>query len=120
MILSETSRCSRTSSRVQHRGQQPRVDIAAGEDQPDLLAAETLGIGQQRGQGGRAGALGDGLLDIAVEGDGPLEEGLLDQQHVVDQRPGDGEGEVADLLDLDALGDGLAAGRRRCGRACGR
>ena len=76
---------------------------------PHFLPRKRSGIGQQGGQGGRAGALGHGLLDIAVEGDGPLEEGLLDQQHVVDQRPGDGVGEVADLLDRDALGDGRAA-----------
>jgi hypothetical protein len=90
----------------QHRGQQARVDVAAGDDQAALLAAEPFGIGQQGGQGGGAGAFHDGLLDVAVECDAALEERLLDQQHVVDQRPGDRVAQVADFLDRDALGDG--------------
>jgi len=92
----------------QDRGEQAGVDIAAGEDQPDLLAAESFRIGQQRRQGGGTSPLGHGLFHIAVEGDGALEEGLLDQQDVVDQRPGDGVAQVADLFHRDALGDGLA------------
>ena len=53
----------------QHRGQQAGVDVAAGDHQAALLAAEPLGIGQQGGQRGRARALDHGLLDVAVKGD---------------------------------------------------
>lgn len=93
----------------QHRGQQARVDVAAGDDQAALLAAEAFGIGEQGGQCPRPGAFGHGLLDVAQQGDPALEIGLLDQQHVLDQGAHDRIGQVADLLDGDALGDGLAA-----------
>ncbi len=69
-------------------------------------------MSHERRQAGRAGALGDGLLDVGVERHRPFERSLLDQHDVFHQRPGDGVGEVAHLLDRDALGDGLPPRRR--------
>ena len=70
-----------------------------------------------RGQAGGAGALGHGLLDLQQLQDRGLDRRLLDQQHVVDQPLDDRQGEVARLLDRDALGDGRAARAAPAARA---
>ena len=97
MIRSDTSRCVAHQLAGQHRGQQARVDVAAGDDQAALLAAEPLREGQQRRQRRRAGAFDHGLLDVAVERDGAFEERLFQQQHVLDQRTRGLVGQLADL-----------------------
>ena len=66
-----------------------------------------------------AGALGDRLFQRGVVGHGGLEVGLLTDQDVLDQRVGDGEGDVAHRLDGDALGDGLTAAFRSLATAPG-
>ena len=80
---------------------------------PTLAAAEALGIAGDRGEAGGAGALGHGLLDLEQLQDRGLDRRLLDQQHVVDQALDDREGELARLLDRDALGDRRPAGHGR-------
>ena len=48
----------------QQRGEQPRIDIAAGQHDADPPAAKPLGLGEQRRDPGRAGALDDQLLAL--------------------------------------------------------
>ena len=93
----------------EHGGEEAAVDIAAAEDQADLLPAEELRMRQKRGEGGGARAFRDRLLHIAVEGDGRFEVGLFNQHHVFDQGARRRIGQIADLLHGDTLGDGLAA-----------
>ena len=89
--------------------EQAPVDVAAAQHEADLAAAEPLGIAHDRREAGGAGALGHGLLDLEQLQDRGLDRGLLDQQHVVDQALDDRQGQVARLLDRDALGDASGA-----------
>jgi hypothetical protein len=97
----------------QHVGEQPRVDVAAGQHEADLLAGEPLAVRHHRGQPGRAGALDHGLLDLQQQRDRGLEVGLADQHDVVDHPLDHARGERARLLDRDALGQRVAAARQR-------
>ena len=83
------------------------------QDEADVLAREPLGIGEQRGEPGRARALDHGLLDLEQQADRVLELALADQHDVVDQPLDDLRGERARLLDRDALGQRVA-GARQC------
>ena len=96
-----------------HGREQAAVDVAAAQDETDPPAAEALGMAHHGGEAGRTRPLGHGLLDLQQLQDRGLDRGLLDQQHVVDQPLDDRVGEVARLLDRDALGDGRAARERR-------
>ena len=79
----------------------------------DALAAEAVGVGEDRGEPGGAGALGHGLLQHQVCGDRLLDGAFADQHHVVDVTAHDLERQLADVLDGDALGKRLAADLRR-------
>ena len=52
-------------------------------DEPDLAAAEALGIAHHGGEAGRTGTLGHRLLDLEQLQDRGLDRRLLDQQHLV-------------------------------------
>ena len=99
------------------RGGEPRVDVAAGEDEPDAPAAEALRVGEDGGKAGGAGALGHGLLQHQIGGDRLLDRALGDQHHVVDVAADDLQRQLADVLDRDAFGQRLAADLRRSRRA---
>ena len=87
------------------RGENARIDVAAAQDQPDLAAGEALRVCQQRREPGRARAFRHGLLMRQEGVHGALQMGLLDQQHVGDERAHDRLGEPADILHRDALGE---------------
>ena len=59
------------------------------QHQADLAAGEMLGMGEQRGEAGGAGALGHRLLDLEQQRDGALDRDLVDRQHPVEQGAGD-------------------------------
>ena len=104
------------------RGGKPRIDVAAGKDEPDAASAEAGGIGEHGGEAGGAGALGHGLLEHEIGGDGLLDSELGHQHDVVDMAANDFQRQRADVLDGDALGERLAADPRRLaveGRAHG-
>ena len=79
----------------QHRGDQPRVDVAAAQDQTNLLAGEARGIGHDRRKARGAGALDDRLLDRDQGRDCALELGFADERDVVDQAADDFRGDLA-------------------------
>ena len=56
------------------------------QDHADLAAAIALRLRQHRGQTGRAGAFGHGLLDIEQQRDAALELVFVDEHDVVHQR----------------------------------
>ena len=91
--------------------QQPRVDIAAAQHQPDALAREFLGVRQHRRQPSRARALHHGLLDLQQQRHRMLERALVDQQDLVDQLRNDLGGELAGRLDRDSLCQRVTAAR---------
>ena len=96
-----------------HRRQQPAVDIAATQDEADAAAPEPLRVAGDGGEAGGTSTLGHRLLDLQQLQHRGLDRRLLDQHHIVDQPLDDREGDVARLLDRDALGDGGAAGHGR-------
>ena len=55
---------------IDHRGEDPRVDIAAAQDEPDLAAAEMGGVGHHRREPRRAGAFGQ-RLDLVPDRPSP-------------------------------------------------
>ena len=79
------------------------VDIAAAEDQADLAVAEPVGIGEQGGEPGRAGALGDGLFGLDQHRDRAFDRPFGHQQYVVDDPVDDAGGDHARRLDRDSL-----------------
>ena len=91
------------------RGGKARIDVAAGQDQPDTAAAEACPVGKHGRQPGGAGAFGHGLLQHEIGGDRLLDLSLADQHHIVDMGTHGCEGEGADILDGDAFGQRLAA-----------
>ena len=95
----------------QHVGEQVRVDIAAAQQGRDLLALEALGVGQHRGEARRARALDHGLFDADQHRDRAFEVALGDQHDVVGIVLEDPRGELARLLDRNALGQRVAAQR---------
>ena len=73
----------------QERGQQPAVDIAAGEDDAHLLAAKHLGVGEDGGQPRRAGPFGYRLFNGQEQRDGAFQAVFADQHHLVHQPAAD-------------------------------
>src|SRR5262249_9329587 len=59
------------------RRQDPRVDVAAAQDQPDLAAAERLRLGQHCGEAGGARTFRHRLLQGQIRIHRPLEMGLI-------------------------------------------
>ena len=86
---SRTSRPPRTSPRISTRRQEPRIDVAAGQDDPDTAAAEALGLGDQRRQTGGSGPLDDELLPLDHQLDGGLQLPFGDETNRADQRGDD-------------------------------
>ena len=96
----------------QQRGQQPRVDIAAGQHDADPPTAEPLGFGQQRRDAGGAGAFDDQFLRSISSSTARFELPLVDEPDCADQGRDDAAGQLPRLLDRDALGQGRALGRQ--------
>ena len=86
-----------------HRGQDPRIDVAAAQNEPDLAAAEALRPGQHRAQPGGAGALRHGLLQGQVGVDRALEMRLVDEHDLGDELAHDRQRERAHVLHGDAF-----------------
>ena len=61
---------------------------------PTRLPREAGRMLEQRGEPGRAGALGDGLLDLDERNDRALDGFLLDQQHLLDKVAHDRAGSI--------------------------
>ena len=66
-------------------GQHQRLDVAAAEDQADLLAGEARRLLHQRREADRAGALDHRLLDLEQHQDRLLDVVFGDQDDVVDE-----------------------------------
>ena len=64
---------------------------------------------QQRREGRRARALRDGLLDLDQRDHGALDGFFFHDENFRDERFDYCEGQLADVLDRDAFGDGVAA-----------
>ena len=75
------------------------ADVGSGRNDGGLFLDE-------RGEGGRTGAFGDGLLALEQEEDGVGDLLFVDGDDVVDVAVDDGEGEVAGAAHGDAVGDG--------------
>src|SRR5204862_7383177 len=93
----------------ENRGEHAAVDVAAGDWDADALAGEALRMLEKRGERRGAGAFGDRFFDFNERDDGALDRLLGDDHHVLDLLLDDAEGDVADVLHRDALGDGVAA-----------
>ena len=76
---------------------------------PTVRPVKRCGWASDGGQGRGAGTLGHDLLGLEQAGHRRLDLVLADQQHLGDQRLDDRQGELARLLDGDALGHGWAA-----------
>jgi hypothetical protein len=85
-----------------------RVDIAAGQDDPDLVPGKDLAIGDH-GKARCACAFDDGLLDLQQQGDRPFEMGFIDKHDVVDEIGKHRRGELPRLLHRDPFGKGIPA-----------
>ena len=72
-------------------GEEPRVDIAAAQDEPDALALKSLGLRQHGREPGRAGALGHRALQGGIGVDGALDRRLVDEDDVRDEVAHDGQ-----------------------------
>ena len=72
-------------------GQHQRLDVAAAEDEADLLAGEARRLLHQRREADRAGAFDDRLLDLEQHQDRLLDVVLGDQDDVVDEGADDGQ-----------------------------
>jgi hypothetical protein len=92
-------------------GENPRINVAAAENQPHLAAAEFVRLGQHGGKPGRAGALRHGLLQGEIGVHRTLEMRLIDEDNVGDERAHDGERQRADVLHRNAFGERGAAER---------
>ena len=80
---------------------------------PTLRAPEALGSREHRRKARGAGALGHRALKRRVGVDGALDRRLLDEDDVGDEVAHDRQGQLADGLDRDALGERRAADRAR-------
>ena len=92
-------------------GEQMGVDVPAAQDGRDLLAAESLGVGEHRGEAGRACPFDHGLLDPDEHRDGALEVAFGNQHDIVRVFLEDSRRQLARLLDRDAFGERVAAQR---------
>ena len=93
----------------QHGREQPLVDVAATENQADPLAGEAPRIGQQGGEPGGPGALGESFLDREQEAERLLDLRLVDQEDLIDQVAGQPGRQISHPCDADAFGDGRPA-----------
>ena len=93
----------------QHRGKHAAVDVAAGDRDADALAGEALRMLEERGERGGAGAFGHRLLDLDQRNDRALDGFFRHHQDLFHFLADDGERQLADVLDRDAFGDGVAA-----------
>ena len=72
----------------------------------DALAAEALGVGQQRRDAGGTGAFGHHLGTLGQQADRLLDRALRHHQHLGAEGADDGQRHLADVAHGDALGDG--------------
>ena len=103
---------------IDHGGEDPRIDIAAAQDEADLAAAEMRGIGQHRREPGRTGAFGQRLLMCRDRPsprvrcrDSPTRR--TSSTYCLQMR----DGPLGDVLDRDALGERASRRSARAGRA---
>ena len=96
----------------QHRGDQPGVDVAAGQDEADIAARKTIRRRQHRGKAGGARAFDDGLLDRDQHRQRALDLVFSDEDDVIDEMADDLGGDPARRFDGDAFGERVAAHRR--------
>jgi len=89
------------------RGEAVEVDVAAGDDDADALAAHVDLAGQHRGGGEAAGRLDQHLHPAGEEAHGVDQLVVGDGVDVVDQPLHHREGQLADIAALGAIGDGL-------------
>ena len=75
----------------------------------DLAAGEQLAVGEHGGEAGGARAFDHGLFDLQQQRHRALKLRLVDQHEIVEQAGKDLRGELARLLDRDALGQRVAA-----------
>ena len=85
-MRSRTSRPRACQRAQDHRREDAQVDVAAGEHEADLAAAEPVGVREHRREPRDAGALDDDLLDLERERDRVLERVLGHEEQVVDER----------------------------------
>src|SRR4051794_11034522 len=93
----------------QHVGQDAGVDVATGDGDADLLAAEAFGIGKQGGETGGTGALRHGLGGFDQQADGFLDGAFGGDEDAGNAAAHHLERDFADVAHGDALGDGGAA-----------
>ena len=96
----------------QHGGDQPRIDVAAGQHEADIAPGKTLRRRQHRGKARRAGALDHGLFDRDQHRHRTLDLVFGDEHDVVDETADDVGGDPARRLDGDAFGERVAAHRQ--------
>ena len=89
----------------QDRGEQPRVQIAAGDHDPDPAAAKPLGLGEHGGETGRPGALSHELLSLEQDLNGAFEHDLVDEPDFGYQLLYDAAGQPARFLNRDPFGE---------------
>ncbi len=77
-------RPARASSRVSTLCEQPRVDVAAGEHETDLLPAKRCGSAMTAAKAGRARAFDHGLLDQRSARPRALDMRFADEHDIVD------------------------------------
>ena len=95
----------------QHVGEQMHVDIAAAQNRRDLLAGKAVAVGEHRRDARGARTFDDGLFDPDEHRDGALEIALVDEHDFIGEVGQDARGQLARLLDRDALGERVAAER---------
>ena len=93
--------------------QEPRVDIAAAEHEPDLAALiEPVGSDECREARG-ACAFDDRLLDGDQKRDCAFEIGLGHEEDIIDERPDDLLGQASGCSDGDTFRQRIAPDRER-------
>ncbi len=98
-------------------GQQPRIDVAAAQDEADLQSAEAIGKGEHGGEAGRPGAFGHGAGERGVGSSRRSRSPASSTSRISSTRSRTmGSVKLADRLDRDAFGqrrpaDGAVLGR---------
>lgn len=93
----------------QYRGDQPRIDIASGQDQADIFALKTFRRGKHRRKAGGSRAFRNRLLNGNQHRDGAFDLIVRDENDIVDQTSDNFLGDLPWRLDRDTLGKGVAA-----------
>src|SRR5690625_4562075 len=93
--------------------EQPGVDVAAAEHDPDPFAAEPTWMGEERGEPGRTRTFAHDLFDVEEGVDGPFQLLFGDGDDVVDERIEYRRCDLAGGGDGDAFGEGGATFGRR-------